>query len=87
MDRIKSFRQCADLIYLDQYGIGRLQLDSAGKSLCICHKQVISHQLDSASDLLCHLLPAIPVILCQAILNGRQRIHGDQLFIIIHQFL
>ena len=44
-DSIQGFTQSADLVQLDQDGIGNFLLNTVGKNLRIGNKQIITHQL------------------------------------------
>ena len=87
LDCVECFGQCTDLVNLDEDRIGNAKVDTLLEVCGVCNEQVVTNQLDTAAETLCELLPAIPVILCQTIFDGDQRIlvdpalvHVDHLF-------
>src|SRR5579863_3350044 len=69
-DRAQRFRQCADLIDLDQDRVGTAVLDAVGQPLHIGDKQVIAHQLAFGADQIGQFLPAFHVVFGHAVLDG-----------------
>ena len=61
--------QGADLVQLDQHGVGRLFLDAALDALDVGDEEVVADQLDLVADLAVQELPAVPVVLGQAVLQ------------------
>ncbi len=45
LDSVQGFGQCADLIHLDQNGVGRLFRDTAFEILHIGHEHIVAHNL------------------------------------------
>ena len=82
--RIEGFGERADLIGLDQDGIGHIQTDALRQPRGIGHEQVIADKLHAVADALCELLPAAPVVLGHAVLDGKDGIIVHQRFQIIH---
>ena len=85
-DRIESFRQGSDLVYLDQNGVCDTLFDTFCQSLCICHEQIVSYQLDLAAQSVSQDLPSIPVIFCQTVFDGNNRILVTEHFIVRNHF-
>ena len=76
----------ANLVQLDEDGVAGPQLDALGQTLGVGDEQVVAHQLDLAAQLAGHLLPALPVLFVQAVLDGEDGVFlhqslpvGDQL--------
>ena len=70
LDGLQRLGNRTDLVQLDQDGVAGTQLDALGQTLGVGDEQVIAHQLDLAAQLAGHLLPALPVLFVQTILNG-----------------
>ena len=70
LDGLQRLGNGADLVQLDEDGVAGTQLDALGQTLGVGDEQVIAHQLDLAAQLAGHLLPALPVLFVQTILNG-----------------
>ena len=56
------------------------------KPFGVGHKQVVPYKLNLISNPLCHLLPAVPVVLRKAVLNGKDGIFRNQFLIISNHF-
>src|SRR5206468_11795382 len=61
--------------------------DASLKSISVRDKQVISYQLDLFSQRLGDHAPSFPVVLCEAILNGDNRILLHPIFIQTDHFI
>ena len=55
VDRIKGFRQCADLIHLDEHGVCTPLGYTALDVFFVGHKQVIANELNFVTDTLVSL--------------------------------
>src|SRR5690554_4495583 len=73
-DGIQSFRQATDLVELDQDGVTNALLDALLQDLGVGYEQIITNQLYLAAQLVSQDLPAIPIALVHAILDGHNRI-------------
>src|SRR5450759_3437176 len=62
-DRIKRLRQRADLVDLDQNGVGAAVFDAVGKPRDVGDEQVIADQLAFPADQVGQFLPALHVVL------------------------
>ena len=69
--------QGADLVELDQQGVGSLLLDAAADALGVGDQQVVADDLDAVAHLGGHQLPAFPVVLGQAVFDGDDRVLVD----------
>ena len=49
IDSLQCFRQGADLVDLDQHGVGAAALDTVRQAGGICHKQIVANQLHLAA--------------------------------------
>src|SRR5712692_4133579 len=63
LDGLDRFGYRADLVELDQNGVGNLLRNPPRKNLRIGYKDVVADQLQLAAELLCKALPAVPVVL------------------------
>ena len=69
-DGFQGLGDRADLVQFDQDSVARTQLDALCQTLGVGHKQVVAHQLYLAAQLAGHLLPALPVLFVQTVLDG-----------------
>ena len=69
-DGFQGLGDRADLVQFDQDSVARTQLDALCQTLGVGHKQVVTHQLYLAAQLAGHLLPALPVLFVQTVLDG-----------------
>src|SRR6266545_951913 len=73
--------QTADLVDLDENRVGDSGIDASLESISVRDKQVIAYQLDLFSQRLGDHPPSFPVVLCEAILDGDNRILVHPTFI------
>lgn len=69
-----GFGQAADLIELDQHGVGHVFLDAARDAFHVGDEQVVTDQLDPIAEYLVESLPAGPVVFGQAVFQHRDRV-------------
>ena len=69
VDGLQSFGNCADLIELDEDGIGHALLNAALQPLDVGHEDVVADNLNAAAELVGENLPARPIVLGQAVLK------------------
>ncbi len=67
---LQRLRQGTDLVDFHQNGVGHMEFDPRVQTFYIGHEQIVSHQLNPIPQPLRHLLPAVPVVFRQAVLNG-----------------
>jgi len=68
-DRLDGLGQRADLVELDEDGVGGILLDRACDPLGVGDQEVVADQLDGPTEPLCQVPPPLPVILCEAVLE------------------
>ena len=73
-DRFECLAKRPDLVQLDQDGVPRAEVDRAGDSLRIRDQQVVTDELDTRAETLGQALPAVPVVLAQAVLERDDRV-------------
>src|SRR5690606_16332194 len=73
-DGLEGFGQGADLVDLDQDRVGGAAVDAFLEDLRVGDEQVVADQLDLAADAVGELLPAVPVVLGHAVLDGDDRV-------------
>src|SRR5690625_4727170 len=61
LDGVEGFRQRADLIELNQYGVGDFFIDAFLQNFGVGNKQVVTHQLNFVAQFLGVIGPAVPV--------------------------
>jgi hypothetical protein len=61
--------QRADLVDLDEQGVGGLGVDAALEPLRVGDEEVVADDLDAAAQLLGQRLPAVPVVLGERVLD------------------
>ncbi len=64
----------ADLIELDENGIGHPPLDALLQDTRIGHEQVVAHELQPTTETTAEQHPAVPVVLRHAVLDRHDRI-------------
>ncbi len=69
-DGFEGFGDGADLVDLDQDGVGDLLLDSLLQALRVGDEEVVADELDFVADLLGEELPAVPVVFGEAVFDG-----------------
>ena len=74
IDRRKRFGQRADLVDLDQQGIGATGLDALFKTQRIGDEQIITHQLTAVAQNIGQGFPPLPVVFGHAVLNRNNRV-------------
>ena len=67
---IQGLRQGADLIDLDEDGVGNALLNTLGQTDRIGYEQVVTHQLHLLAQSLGEHIPAQPIRLCHAVFQG-----------------
>ena len=77
LDRFNRLGQRADLVELDQQGIGGFLADGPAHALRVGDQQVIADNLQAVAQQFDHQLPAFPVILSQAVFDGDDRVLVD----------
>jgi len=77
LDGVDGFGDCADLVELDQDGVGGLFLDAPADELGVGHKEIIADDPDLTAHVGCLLLEASPVPLIEPVLDGDDRKIGD----------
>lgn len=69
----QRFGECADLVDLDQNGIGHVFSDPFAKKLHIRDKQIVADQLNLAAEARSQFLPAIPIVFRATVLDRNNR--------------
>ncbi len=68
---LQRLGQGADLVDLDQDGVGHAALDAVGQARGVGDEQIVAHELHLAAERLGQRLPAVPVVLGHAVLDGQ----------------
>ena len=84
LNGIQRLGQAADLVDLDEDGVRATKLDALRQTLGVRDEQVVAHQLHLVADAVGQLLPAVPVLLGHAVLDGDDRILLDQRGPVVH---
>ena len=87
LDGLQRLGNRADLVQLDEDRVAAAQANALGQTLGVRDEQVVADQLDLAAQLLRHVLPALPVLLVEAVLDGVDGILFDQLLPVLDQLL
>src|SRR5512135_544252 len=74
LDRLDRFRHGADLVQLDEHGVGDALRDPLPQDRRIGDEDVIPHDLDLLSQRVREHLPAFPVILGETVLDRHDRV-------------
>src|SRR5690625_7989722 len=70
LDGVEGFRQRADLIDLNQYGVGDFFIDAFLQNFGVGNKQVVTHQLNFVAQFLGVIGPAVPVAFIKPVFDG-----------------
>ena len=81
LDHVEGFGQRADLVDLDQDGVGHALLDALGQPLRVGHEEVVAHELDPLAQPLGQEPPALPVVLGHAVLDRQDGVLVDQFLV------
>ena len=65
-DRVQRLGERADLVELDEDGVGGPALDGAAQPLGVGHEQVIADELHAVAEPLLEEHPAVPIVLGEA---------------------
>ena len=74
LDRVERLGQRADLVELDEHGVRGVLVDAALDALRVRDEQVVADELHAVAEALRQQLPASPVVLGEAILDGDDRV-------------
>src|SRR5262245_3288472 len=83
--RVQGLGQRANLVYLDENGVGGLALNSPLQEFDVGHKEIITNQLNVAPEFLGQPLPILPITLSAAIFNTDDRIFPAKLHVKVDQ--
>ncbi len=78
LDRGKGFRQRADLVDLDEHGVGNTAADAFANDLRVGHEDVIADDLRGLAELVSQQLPAIPIAFGHAVFDTDDRVLAGQ---------
>ena len=84
-DRLERLGERADLVHLHQDRVGHPFRDAAGQDLGVGDEDVVAHQLDLPSQPVGEELPALPVVLAAAVLDGDDGVLGHQALVPVHE--
>jgi len=74
LNRVQSLGDGADLVHLDEHGVGDLLIDAALDAFRVGGKHVVANQLHLAAQLIGKRLPARPIVFGHAIFDGDDRV-------------
>ncbi len=75
-DRLERLGEGADLVELDQDGVGGALLDAAREALDVRDEEVVADELHAVADAAGERRPAVPVVLGHAVLDGDDGVVG-----------
>ena len=78
--RIQSLGKRTNLVHLDKDRVSSTHFDAFLQELHIRNKEVVTNQLATVSDGSCKLHPVVPIVLVKTVLDGINRIFGDEFF-------
>ena len=70
LDGFEGLGDGADLVDLDQDGVGDLLLDALLQALGVGDEEVVADELDCVADVFGEELPAVPVVFGEAVFDG-----------------
>ena len=84
LDRLDGLGQGADLVHLDEDGVGHAFLDAAAQALHVGHEEVVADELRVFAERVRHELPSGPVVLVAAVLDADDRVLATELLPVVH---
>src|SRR5690606_1880077 len=78
LHRVEGLGERADLVDLDQHAVGGAAGDAAADALDVGDEEVVADQLDAIAEALGERLPAVPVLLVEAVLDRHDRVAVDE---------
>ena len=81
-DRFKCLGQGADLVELDQDGVGNALGDTFGENMGVRDKHIVPDDLDPVTESLCDDCPPIPILLGHAVFDGDNGIVVNQFLVV-----
>ena len=81
LDGGESFGHGTDLVHLDEDGVGDAGLDAFVEDGRVGNEQVVTHEVDLATELVGHDLPASPVSFVETVFNREDGVLVDELFV------
>src|SRR3546814_1966165 len=73
LHRLQGLAEGADLVHLDQDGVGDALADALGEALRVGDEDVVADELHLAAEALGERRPAVPIVLAHAVLDGEDR--------------
>jgi hypothetical protein len=83
--RVQGFRERADLIDLDQNGIGHAFVNSLLEEFDVGHKHIVADQLNLVAQFLRQEFPGFPIVFRAAVLQADDGILPGQFDVKRHQ--
>ena len=71
---VDGFRERADLVDLDEDGVGHLFLKTHLQTFHVGHEKVVTHELAAVADGVGEEFPAVPVVFGHTVLDGDDRV-------------
>jgi len=78
LDGLQRLRQRADLVDLDEDGIGHAAADALLQDGGVGDEEIVAHELHARAQAPGQGLPPLAVVLAQAVLDGADRIATDE---------
>ena len=74
---VEGFRDGADLVDLNEDGVGHLLVDSLLEALGVGDEEVVADELDAVADVFGEELPAVPVVFGEAVFDADDGVFVD----------
>ena len=87
LDGFQRFAEGADLVHLDQDGIGDAAADAFAQALGIGDKEIVADELHAAAERAGQRRPAVPIVLGHAVLDGEDGIALHQVLVESHHLI
>ena len=84
LDGGEGFGHRTHLVHLDEDGVGDAGLDAFVEDGRVGNEQVVTDEVDLATELVGHDLPASPVSFIETVFNGEDGVLVDELFVELH---
>ena len=79
VDRLERLRERPDLVHLDEDRVADALVDAAAQALDVRDEQVVADELHAVAELLRQAPPRAPVVLCEPVLDGHDRVARAEL--------
>ena len=81
-DGVERFGEGADLVDLDEDGVGHAVFDAVLQAFGVGHEEVVADELDVVAELVGEDLPSLPVVFGEAVFDGDDGVFLDPALVV-----